>query len=55
MSEIICKCFNVNKEDIIEAIKAGATSVELVQEATNAGNGCGTCMDKVTEVVEANL
>lgn len=55
MSDIICNCFNVSKEDIVEAIKAGATSVKEVQEATNAGNGCGTCMDAVKEVVEANL
>lgn len=55
MSDIICHCFNVSKEDIIKAVKDGATTVEAVQEETNAGKGCGACLNAIEKIVEANV
>ena len=55
MSKTICHCFNVTEEDIIKAVKGGATTVAAVQEETNAGNGCGSCVEAITKVVEANI
>ena len=36
---------------IKDAIDAGATTVEEVQEATNAGNACGACLDQLQQSV----
>ena len=55
MSEVICNCFNVTKDDILEAIKNGAKTLEEVQEATSAGTGCGSCLDQINEVVNDNI
>ena len=42
MSEIICHCFEVSREEIENAIREkGLKTVEEVGEATNAGTGCG--------------
>ncbi len=41
MSEIICHCFEVSREEIENAIREkGLKTVEEVGEATNAGTGC---------------
>jgi len=52
--QIICNCFNVSESAIVEAIKNGADTVEKITEATNAGNGCGQCLDAVAEVLAKN-
>ncbi|HYZ16462.1 MAG TPA: FAD-dependent oxidoreductase, partial [Candidatus Acidoferrum sp.] len=41
--EQICVCNDVSRETIEAAIAAGATTIELIGEATAAGTGCGTC------------
>ena len=55
MTTIICHCFNVTDDDVVNAVKAGATSVEEVQELTNAGYGCGSCREDITRLVLENL
>lgn len=54
-NEVVCNCFNVTVKDIIDAIENGAKSFEDVQEVTNAGNGCGGCVDNVKGLVEELL
>ena len=52
MSEIICHCFDVTREDIEKAIKEkGLKTVEEVGEATNAGTGCGGCQEQIQEIL----
>ena len=47
MSEIICHCFEVSREEIENAIREkGLKTVEEVGEATNAGTGCGGCQEQ---------
>ena len=47
MSEIICHCFEVSREEIENAIREkGLKTVEEVGEATNAGTGCGGCRNR---------
>lgn len=54
MSEIICNCFDVSKEEIEKAIKEkGLKTVDEVGEATNAGTGCGGCQEKIQEILDA--
>ena len=38
-----CKCKNVSVEEVAQAVKNGADTVEKVMEATGAGSGCGRC------------
>ncbi|WP_242985416.1 (2Fe-2S)-binding protein [Vallitalea okinawensis] len=49
--EIVCACFDVSEEEIREAVKKGATTVEAVGEATNAGTGCGGCQSRIQELI----
>ncbi|AOR24696.1 (2Fe-2S)-binding protein [Clostridium taeniosporum] len=53
MSEVICGCVGVTAQDIKDAMNNGATTLEEVQEATNAGTCCGGCVDKIEEIMIA--
>lgn len=50
--EIVCTCFEVSEEEIREAIKKGATTVEAVGDETNAGTGCGACQSRIQELID---
>ena len=57
MSEIICLCKNINEETIKEAIKNGATTIEVVAETTGATTGfChgGRCKAKIEALIKGN-
>ena len=43
-NQVVCGCFNVKVQDMIQAIKNGASSFEDVQAVTKAGTGCGGCV-----------
>lgn len=53
LNEVICSCFQVTNGMIKDAVDAGANTLEEVQEATNAGNACGACLDEIQEAVSA--
>lgn len=44
-NQVICGCFQVTVQDIVNAIKNGATSFEQVQAVTKVGTGCGKCVE----------
>jgi len=51
--EIVCKCFGVTDKSIERAIKEnGLTTVEQVTYYTKAGGGCGTCHEKIHEIID---
>ncbi|MCI8594223.1 MAG: (2Fe-2S)-binding protein [Oscillospiraceae bacterium] len=52
LNETICFCAGVTAGQIKEAVEAGNTTLEAVQEATGAGTHCGGCKDRVAELVE---
>ena len=53
MSEIICRCFEVSREEIENAIREkGLKTVEEVGEVTNAGTGCGGCQEQIQEILD---
>lgn len=53
MSEIICHCFEVCREEIEKAIREkGLRTVEEVGEATNAGTSCGGCQDQIQDILD---
>lgn len=43
----VCACFNVGRDTILAAIRAGAASVEAVGEALQAGTNCGSCRPEI--------
>jgi len=51
-SEIICKCLEISKGDLKKAILSkGLTCIEDVQDSTEAGTGCGSCIDEIEELL----
>lgn len=48
---IICECMNVSYEDIKNAVKEGAKTLDDIKEATEAGTICGICEDDIQEVL----
>jgi len=51
----ICFCHCVLKGTILEAIRNGANTHALVQDATRASTGCGGCEAEVLELLKAEL
>lgn len=51
-NEIICNCMGVSRGDIEDAIRTkGLKTVEEVSNATDAGTGCGGCVDQIQEIL----
>ncbi len=53
-NKIICNCFGVSKNEIIDAVKNGAKSLQDIQDATHAGAGCGRCKGNLIKILEEN-
>jgi len=51
----ICSCYDVSKGDIIQAVEAGCCTVSDVKASTQAGTGCGGCVQLVTNVLNNEL
>ena len=49
----VCDCNGVTKARIVEAVLAGARSLQTVCEATRAGTGCGSCRPEVQAILDA--
>jgi nitrite reductase [NAD(P)H] large subunit len=48
----VCLCNGVTKADIQACVSAGGQTLRDVAAATRAGTGCGSCRERVVEVVE---
>jgi NifU-like protein len=54
--EMVCECFDVTDLEIIDAIKSNELqSTEYVTNYLKAGGGCGKCLERIDEIVEATL
>lgn len=51
--DIICTCYEVSVKDIKDAYANGATSVEAIGEATQAGTLCGACIGEIESLLES--
>ncbi|WP_310619838.1 nitrate reductase [Flexibacterium corallicola] len=49
---LICSCMNVGVNQIALAIEQGASSLDQVAAATNAGTGCGSCRGDILRIIE---
>jgi bacterioferritin-associated ferredoxin len=47
-----CICHAVTDDEVVAAIDLGATTVEAVGSATNAGTGCGCCQDHLEDLID---
>ncbi len=51
-SREICNCHKVNESDLIEAVQAGASSIDELGESTRAGTGCGSCRGQLSQIIQ---
>jgi len=52
MSEITCRCFNVEKQRIVEAITGGCDSVEAVKDLLGVTGQCASCQPDIESLLE---
>ena len=52
---IVCACFQVGINTIVEAVTSGAClTVEQVGEVLKAGSNCGSCRAEIRGVIDAH-
>lgn len=51
----ICSCFDVTKDQIIDAVQSGCTDMAAIKDATKASSGCGGCAALTKQVLDAEL
>ena len=55
-SEIICNCFNITKQEIIDLIRINDLhSVEEITKRCNAGSACKKCISKIKKILVNEL
>ena len=55
-SEIVCECFGVTEAEIVDAIEHNnLATLEQVTDYTKAGGGCGTCHERIEEILQAAM
>ena len=52
LDKVVCYCLNITNGMIKDAVYAGASTLEEVQEATGATTACGACTDDVQRLVD---
>lgn len=51
----VCQCMSVTREGLLEAVRAGATTVKALSAQTGAGTTCGGCLPKLAEFTAETL
>lgn len=51
-NQIVCGCFKVTAQQIVDAVKNGAKSFEEIQAITKIGTGCGGCIESNKAMVD---
>jgi NifU-like protein len=55
-SPLVCKCFGIDEAKIVKAIKENhLTTLQEVTNYTKAGGACGSCHEKIEEIIEKTL
>ncbi len=49
---IVCSCFGVGRNTLVEAIRAGATTPEALGERLQAGTNCGSCVPELRVLID---
>lgn len=50
--KVVCNCMNITNGMIEEAVKAGAKTLEDIQDQTGASTVCGACLENVQRLVD---
>lgn len=48
---VVCFCYNVMEQTIIEAIRNGCTSLMDIRRSTYASTGCAGCSEEVKKLL----
>jgi len=48
----VCICARVRESEVRNAIQLGARCEESVGDACGAGTGCGSCLDRICDMLE---
>jgi bacterioferritin-associated ferredoxin len=51
----VCICARVRENEVRTAIRCGARTEESVGEACGAGTGCGTCRDRICDLINEEV
>ncbi|NIJ13928.1 assimilatory nitrate reductase electron transfer subunit [Saccharomonospora amisosensis] len=51
-SAVVCRCNSVSKGTLVDAWRAGSSTVDELASVTRAGTGCGGCADTVRGISE---
>lgn len=55
-SPLVCKCFGIDEAKIVKAIRENhLTTLQEVTNYTKAGGACGSCHEKIEEIIERTL
>lgn len=47
----VCICRAVTEDEVHDYCSAGARTVDAISERCGAGEGCGTCLDRLHQIV----
>jgi len=53
VGRIVCSCFNVGFNQIVDAAAAGCASVDEIGQALKAGTNCGSCRSEIRGILDA--
>ncbi len=48
----VCLCHAVTEDEILDAVDSGAVTEDEVGDLTFAGTGCGSCLERVGELLD---
>jgi bacterioferritin-associated ferredoxin len=48
----ICICHHVREREVRALVRTGARTEEAVGDACGAGTGCGSCLDRICDLIE---
>lgn len=48
----VCICHHVREREVRAVIRLGARTEEAVGDACGAGTGCGSCLDRICDLID---
>jgi bacterioferritin-associated ferredoxin len=51
----VCICARVRETEVRLAIQCGAHTEESVGDACGAGTGCGSCLDRICDLIDEEM
>lgn len=48
----VCSCFSIGRNDIVNAVRDGCTSVAAIGEILSAGTNCGSCRSEIKGIID---